>query len=179
MIKMKKMKNGKIVTCLLTAFILTIIMPGCGGSESKTAEESDLEPRNLSEFTWLLETYRNGVLANRNGEKLRTQIITFSRAEENRAYFCTTTNKPMYTQLVAFPYVSYCAYPEDWEPVLSLNGKVVFVEDRETKERVLESNYYAKNNFGSVDNPLLAVFYIDVEEIETYSTEGAFVYAAK
>ena len=125
-----------------------------------------------------MEKYRNGVLANRNGEMLRTQIITFSFAQGNRAYFCTTNDKPLYAQLAVFPYVSYCTYPENWEPVLSLNGKVVFVTDRAIRERALDSNYYAKRNFKSIDNPLLEVFYIDVEIIETYGTEGPNIYAA-
>jgi uncharacterized pyridoxamine 5'-phosphate oxidase family protein len=138
-----------------------------------------LEIKNLSEFAYILEKYRNGVLANRNGEYLRTQIITFSFAEGNKAYFCTTSNKPMYEQLVAYPYVSYCTFPEDFEPVLSINGKVVFIDDKDTIEQALESNYYAKKNFKDSNNPLLKVFCIDVEEIETYSSDGPKVYAAK
>jgi uncharacterized pyridoxamine 5'-phosphate oxidase family protein len=159
-------------------FIFSLLATGCV-SKPEVSVEKNLETRNLSDFVDILEGYRNGVLANRNGENLRTQIITFSFVEGNRAYFCTTNNKPMYRQLLAFPYVSYCTFPADFEPVLSLNGKVVFVEDRALKERALESNYYAKRNFRDVDNPLLEVFYIDVEEIETYGTEGPNVYAAK
>ena len=170
------MKNSRIIIGCMSICVLLIV--GCG-TKPETPAEKNLETRDLSEFTNILEGYRNGVLANRSGEKLRTQIMTFAFAEGNRAFFCTSNEKPVYTQLTAFPYVSYCTFPEDFEPVLSLNGKVVFVEDRETRERVLESNYYAKRNFGSVDNPLLAVFYIDVEEIETYGSDGTNVYAAR
>jgi uncharacterized pyridoxamine 5'-phosphate oxidase family protein len=31
--------------------------------------------------------------------------------------------------LKANPYVSFCTYPQGFSPVLSVNGKVVFVED--------------------------------------------------
>ncbi len=178
---MNRKGNARLVICGIIVFGL--FASGCDSRSNVTAEKipagQNLETKNLSEFAPLLEQYRNGVLANRNGESLRTQIITFSFAEENRAYFCTTSDKPMYAQLVAFPYVSYCVYPEDFEPVLSLNGKVVFVEDKAVKEQALESNYYAKRNFKNVDNPLLRVFYIDVEEIETYGSEGANIYSAK
>ena len=156
--------------------MLLLTITGCVTKQG-VIEERNLETRSLGEFVHILEKYRDGVLANRNGEKLRTQIITFSFAESNRAYFCTTSDKPMYTQLINSPYVSFCTYPEDYEPVLSLNGNVVFEEDRTLKERALESNYYAKRNFRDVDNPLLRVFYIDVEEIETYTYKGANVYA--
>ena len=172
------MKNRvKLQGLIAGIFILGLLITGCV-TKADVLAETNLEARNLSEFVHILEKYRNGVLANRNGEKIRTQIITFSLVEGNRAYFCTTNDKPMYAQLVAFPYVSYCTFPEDFEPVLSINGNVVFVKDRAVKERALESNYYAKRNFGSVNNPLLEVFYIDVEEIETYGTEGPNVYKA-
>ena len=170
------MKNSRIIIWCMSICALLIV--GCN-AKPETPAEKNLEIRDLSEFTHILEGYRNGVLANRNGEKLRTQIMTFSFAEGNRAYFCTSSDKPVYAQLATVPYVSYCAFPEDFEPVLSLNGKVVFVEDRALKEQALESNYYAKQNFKSIDNPLLAVFYIDVEEIETYDSGGVNVYAAR
>lgn len=158
--------------------IFGLLLAGCTEKKDISAE-MNFQKKDLSEYNHILEEYRNGVLANRNGEMLRTQIITFSFAEENRAYFCTTVDKPMYTQLVASPYVSYCTFPEDWEPVLSLNGKVVFIEDKVLKERALESNYYAKRNFKDIDNPLLAVFCIDVELIETYGSEGVNIFSAK
>jgi len=176
--KHRKKSQGAIITI----FILVLLIMGCGKKADAVAEkntEKNLEARSLSEFVPILEEYRNGVLANRNGESLRTQIITFAFAEGNRAYFCTTNDKPLYAQLSAFPHVSYCTFPPDYEPVLSLNGTVVFVTDRAVKEQALESNYYAKNNFKSVDNPLLEVFYINTEEIETYSTEGPKIYSAK
>jgi uncharacterized pyridoxamine 5'-phosphate oxidase family protein len=177
--KEKTMKNKNYLRGIKgIMFIFGLLITGCDGKPAVVAG-GNLEQRNLSDFVYILEGHRNGVLANRNGEKIRTQIITFSFAEENRAYFCTTNDKPMYTQLVAFPYVSYCTFPEDFEPVLSLNGQVVFVADRAVKERALESNYYAKRNFKDADNPLLEVFYIEVEEIETYGNEGPNIYTAK
>ena len=173
---MNKRKIPRVIIVCLLIFGLSLV--GCATKPDAFAGENP-EAKSLGEFVHILEKYNNGVLANRNGEKLRTQIITFSFVEGNRAYFCTTSDKPMYAQLVAFPYVSYCTFPENFEPVLSLNGKVVFVEDRVLKERALESNYYAKRNFKDIDNPLLKVFCIDVEIIETYSFQGAKVYAAK
>ena len=175
---MKNEKHSWRIMCRIAVFAFLII--GCNAEKPKTSvTEGNLESKDLLEFVPILENYRNGVLANQNGEKIRTQIMTFSCVEGNRAYFCTANTKPLYAQLAAFPYVSYCTFPEDFEPVLSLNGKVVFVEDDAVRERALESNYYAKQNFKTIENPLLAVFYIDVEEIETYSSEGVNIYAAK
>ena len=171
------MKKSLIFFIMTTwTIFLSLTLVGCV-TKPDTVTERNLEQKSLSEFVHILEKYRNGVLANTNGEKLRTQIITFSFAEGNRVFFCTTSDKPMYTQLLETPNVSFCTYPEDYEPVLSLNGKAVFVDDRDLKEKALETNYYAKKNFKTVDNPLLRVFYIDVEEIETYRYTGANVYS--
>jgi uncharacterized pyridoxamine 5'-phosphate oxidase family protein len=151
--------------------------PGCGGR--KTTGESGPETTSLSLFVPILQEHPNGVLANRKGKKLRTQIITFQFAEGNKAYFCTNREKPFYKQLRDNPYVSYCTFPKDFEPVLSINGKVVFTEDRALKLRALEGNPYVKKNFQNPDNPVFKLFYIEVEEIETYGSEGPHVYGVK
>ena len=176
------MKNRKRAAGIIGGIIIAgLLITGCASKPAVMAERNlaNLEKKDVTDFYDILEGYRNGILANLTAEGLRTQIITFSFAEGNRAYFCTTSDKPMYSQLLEYPDVSYCTYPEDWEPVLSLNGKVVFIEDRDLKERALDTNYYAKRNFGSIDNPLLRVFCINVEVIETYSNDGVRIYAAK
>ncbi|MDR2019174.1 MAG: pyridoxamine 5-phosphate oxidase, partial [Treponema sp.] len=79
------------------------------------------------------------------------------------AYFCTNSEKPLYRQLTDKPYVSYCTFPGDFEPVLSINGKVVFVEDPALKSRALEGNPHVKTIFKTPDNPVFKIFYIDVK----------------
>ena len=167
--------RNNLVFCLIVG---SFLLSACA-TKPVDISDTNLEKKSLSEFAYVLEENINGVLSNRDGEKLRTQIITFSFVEGNRAYFCTTSDKPMYKQLLAFPYVSYCTYPKDYEPVLSINGKVIFIEDEALKKRALEGNYYAKKNFKSIDNPLLIVFCIDVETIETFTYKGAKVYTTK
>jgi len=102
----------RIVGCM---FILSLSVTGCAGKSNTSAEANNetYETKSLSEFVYILEKYRNGVLANRN------------------------------------------------------------------KERALESNYYAKRNFKSVDNPLSKVFCIEVKEIETYGSDDTKIYSAQ
>jgi uncharacterized pyridoxamine 5'-phosphate oxidase family protein len=131
----------------------------------------------------ILEQNPNGVLATRNGEQMRTQIMSFQFVEGNRIYFCTGSEKPLYEQLRRFPQVSYCTWPEDFEPVVSMNGKVVFTDDTVLKERVFSGTGYAsdfiRRHYKSTDNPNLKLFYIEVEEIETYSSDGPKIYKAQ
>ncbi|GMO47442.1 MAG: pyridoxamine 5'-phosphate oxidase family protein [Termitinemataceae bacterium] len=131
----------------------------------------------------MLEQNPNGVFANNNGEQIRTQIISFQFVEGNKVYFGTGSEKPLYQQLIRFPYVSYCTYPDDFEPVLSLNGQVVFTDDKALMERAFNGDGYAsrflRNHYKTLDNPNLKLFYIDVEEIEIYDSDGAKIYKAK
>ena len=162
--------------------ILMLSVTGCE-TEKKATETVYAGQKNASDYENVLEQNPNGVLANRNGKDMRTQIISFQFVEGNNVYFCTGSEKPLYQQLVQFPYVSYCTYPDDFEPVLSLNGKVVFTDDATLKERVFNGTGYAsqfiKNHYQTIDNPNLKLFYIDVEEIETYDVNGANVYKTK
>jgi len=174
---MKKMIGLAGAVC-----VLMFSAAGCA-PEKKATETVYAGQKSVNDFENVLEQNPNGVLANRNGQALRTQIISFQFVEGNKVYFCTGSEKPLYQQLVQFPYVSYCAYPDDFEPVLSLNGKVIFTDDAALKERVFNGSGYAsqfiKNHYQTVDNPNLKLFYIDVEEIETYDVNGANVYTTK
>ena len=175
--------KSKVLTAGLMALVI-FSTSGCNCNNTKKATETFYSGiKSASDYADLLEKYPNGVLANQNGENIRTQIISFQFVEGNRVYFCTGSEKPLYEQLVQFPHVSYCTYPEDFEPVLSLNGKVVFSDDNSLKERVLNGTGYAsqfiKEHYKSADNPNLKLFYIDVDNIETYDYSGANVYKTK
>jgi uncharacterized pyridoxamine 5'-phosphate oxidase family protein len=179
--------NKRIFRIILGIIVIAgFAIIGCAGSPAAAAapaagtgfDTTNLEVKDLGEFAELLAAYPHGVFANRFGEGIRTQIITYSFVEGNRVYFSTTSDKPFYAQVTANPWVSFVTYPPDWEPVLSLNGKVIFTQDRAKIEKVLEVNDYARRHFKSADNPLLRVFYIDVEIIETYRYTGAEVFAA-
>lgn len=161
---------------MVSLFILTLI--GCAG-EKNTISTSQHEFKEVSTFINVLRENPDGVLANKNGEKIRTQIITFQFLDGNKIYFGTNSEKPLYKQLLDNPNVSYCTFPNDFEPVLSLNGKVVFVEDRDLKARALDEGEYLKRHYKSPDDPKLKLFYIDVEEIETFGNDGAKIYRAK
>jgi len=65
--------------------------------------------------------------------------------------------------------VSFCTFSKDFAPVLSVNGKVVFTEDLSLKGRALDENPLIKGIYNTPDNPIFKLFYIDTEEIDTFS----------
>jgi uncharacterized pyridoxamine 5'-phosphate oxidase family protein len=136
----------------------------------------------MIDFVKTLEANPNGVFATQDGEKVRTRIFQYLFADGKKVYFSTTSDKPVYSQLQANPQVSFCTFPQNFTPVLSLNGKAVFTEDSNQgslalKARALDENPGLKELYKSPDNPIFKILYIDVEEVETFSpAEGPKTY---
>ena len=124
-------------------------------------------------YAEILKANPNGVLATQNGQSVGTRVFQYLFADGNKVYFCTSSQKPVYDQLKANPNVSFCTYPANFSPVLSVNGKAVFVDDMALKTRALDENPGIKGIYNTPDNPIFTLFYIDVAEVETFSfTEG-------
>ena len=131
----------------------------------------------MIDYAAILKENPNGVLATQDGKRVKTRVFQYLFADNGKVYFCTGSQKPVYRQLKANPNVSFCTYPADFSPVLSVNGKAVFVDDIALKARVLDENPPIKGIYNTPDNPIFQIFYIDVEEVETFSfTEGPKTY---
>ncbi len=127
----------------------------------------------MFDYQAILKANPNGVLATQNGQGVGTRVFQYLFADANKVYFCTSNQKPVYDQLKANPNVSFCTYPANFSPVLSVNGKAVFVDDMALKTRALDENPGIKGIYNTPDNPIFTLFYIDVAEVETFSfTEG-------
>jgi len=120
-------------------------------------------------FAEILNANPIGVFATLDGNKVRTRVFQYLFADGKKAFFSTSSEKPVYAQIQANPNVSFCTYPQNFDPVLSINGKAVFVEDNALKVRALEVNPKLKGMYRSADNPVFRIFYIEVEEVTTFS----------
>lgn len=123
-------------------------------------------------YVEILRQNPNGVLATNDGGSVKTRVFQFLFAQENKMYFCTNSQKPVYDQLVKNPNVSFCTHPADFSKVLSLSGKVVFADDMELKKRALDENPPIKGMYETADNPVFKLFYIEVKEIETFDFQN-------
>jgi len=122
----------------------------------------------MFDFESILKENPNGVLASQDGAKIKTRVFQYLFADGKKVYFCTNSEKPVYSQLHANPNVSFCSMG-NFTPVLSVNGKAVFVEDITLKTRALDENPLIKTIYNSPENPIFKIFYIDIEEVETFS----------
>ncbi|MDR2886414.1 MAG: pyridoxamine 5'-phosphate oxidase family protein [Bacteroidales bacterium] len=128
----------------------------------------------MIDFSKILAANPNGVLATQDGSMVKTRVFQYLFADGNKVYFCTSSEKPVYIQLKANPNVSFCAFPQNFSPVLSVNGKVVFVEELSLKAKALDENPLIKGIYNTPDNPIFKLFYIEAKEIETFSfAEGS------
>ncbi|MDR0952668.1 MAG: pyridoxamine 5'-phosphate oxidase family protein [Elusimicrobiota bacterium] len=122
----------------------------------------------------VLKKNPNGVLATQDGNKVATRVFQYLFTEGGKVYFCTSNDKPVYKQLQANPYASFCTYAPDFAPVLSVNGRAVFVEDLALKTRALDENPAIKAIYGGADNAAFKLFYIEPEALQTFTfAEGA------
>lgn len=80
--------------------------------------------------------------------------------EEGKLYFCTNSKKDIYRQLIDVPYVEYSVTSKDMV-TLRISGEVVFTEELDKKEKVLNASEMVKIGYKSADNPILKVFYIE------------------
>lgn len=104
-------------------------------------------------------------------------MFQFLFADGPKVFFCTSKEKDVYKQLTANPNVAFCSYPANFTPVLSISGKSVFVDDLAVKARALDENPMIKGIYKSPDNPVFAIFYIEVAELSTFSfSEGIQTY---
>lgn len=119
-------------------------------------------------FEEILNKKGNGVLATIGESGPQTRIFQSLWAENNKVYFCTGAQKDVCKQLVSNPNASYCV-ENKFSPVISVNGKVFFVEELEYKERAFEILPMLKNLYQEPTNPNFKVFYIDIKQVKTFS----------
>jgi uncharacterized pyridoxamine 5'-phosphate oxidase family protein len=132
----------------------------------------------MFDYESALKASPNGVFATRNGDGVGTRVFQFLFADGNKVYFCTSNQKPVYEQISQDPNVSFCTHSDDFSSVVSVNGKVVIVDDMSLKARALDENPAIKEIYGAPDNPVFTLLYIDVKSVDTFSfTDGANSYA--
>lgn len=123
----------------------------------------------MIDYMAILKDYPAGVFATQDGEKVKTRVFQYFHIDGNKVYFATSNQKPVFEQMQKNSNVSFCVYAENFNPVLSVNGKAVFVNDLSLKKLAFEMAPSMIDIYQSPENPIFEVFYIDVEEIETFS----------
>ncbi len=128
----------------------------------------------MIDYIKILKEIHAGVLATQDSEGVKTRYLS-PVIMEGQLYFTTTNDKPVYAQLCKNPNVSYCASDKNYNPVISLNGKVKFVDDMYVRACILMEFPSLKNHYKIADNPKYVLFTIDISEVEVYTHTGGKV----
>jgi uncharacterized pyridoxamine 5'-phosphate oxidase family protein len=114
----------------------------------------------MKEVIDFLNENRNGFMATVEDGKPRVRPWGFMFEENGRLYFCTSSAKDVYRQMVNTPHVEF-SMMNSGNAWIRISGGITFTEDQECKARVLGASEVVKSVYRTADNPLLKVFYIE------------------
>jgi uncharacterized pyridoxamine 5'-phosphate oxidase family protein len=97
-------------------------------------------------------------LATAEGDQPRVRAFTMWYAGDKGFYFFTTKPKEVYRQLKANPKVEVCFYATQSGVMMRATGEAAFVEEAETRKKLLEDQPYIKRMITGPDDPNLAIF---------------------
>ena len=111
-------------------------------------------------------------IATIDGDKPKVRPFGFAMEYEGKLYFCTSSEKNVYKQLVSNPYFEACTMSDNGQWI-RLEGKAVFDPSLEVKAKVFEVMPNLVNIYKSADNPIFQVFYIEEGLATLYSFSDA------
>jgi uncharacterized pyridoxamine 5'-phosphate oxidase family protein len=89
------------------------------------------------------------------------RTIQFQFFENGRIYFQTDTNASLYKDLQKLPYIELVSSNREYTESLRISAGVVFEYNYDLINRTLETFPNIKKIYGSADNPILTMFYIE------------------
>ena len=122
----------------------------------------------MIDFSNFLKENLNGIFTTVKDGKPKSRAFQFLFADGKKVYFCTENNKAVFRQIKENPNVSFCTHKADFSYVLPICGKATFVNDINLKARTLDEYPALKEMFKTPNNPILELFYVDVEEVDTF-----------
>ncbi len=106
----------------------------------------------------------------------KVRPILYYFEENEKPYFCTSNQKPMFKELDANANCEMTtATPEfSW---IRISGKIEFVDDLDIKQKIIDANELVKALYQTADNPTFEAFTISGEAIiADFSGEPAKTY---
>lgn len=92
--------------------------------------------------------------------KAKVRPFQFIIEDGGKLWFCTNSEKDVYAEIQVNPYVEICVSTPKFEWI-RLNGKAVFKNDMDVKEKVIEASPLVKSIYQTASNPIFEVFYLD------------------
>lgn len=89
----------------------------------------------------------------------KVRPFQYALEEDGKLWFCTNSQKNVYKEMQAQPYVEVCACSPAavW---LRLSGKAVFENNMSVKQKIIDCNALVKSIYKDAANPVFEVFHI-------------------
>lgn len=91
--------------------------------------------------------------------KAKCRPFMFALEKDGKLWFCTNNQKEVYKDMQENPYVEISVSSPEYAWI-RLSGKVVFENNMEVKQGCME-NPIVKSQYGTADNPIFEVFYLE------------------
>lgn len=159
-------KLSKLTTILLLIFTLF----GCTQSKEETPIQTqavynqnlDGLDENMRRIIGFLTENKHVQMATIGTDgKPAIRTIQFQFFENERIYFQTDKNASIYKDLQAVPYIEFVSTNKDDTETLRIKAEIKFEYNYELIDRVLTLGPNIKKIYGSSDNPVLIMFYIE------------------
>lgn len=92
--------------------------------------------------------------------KAKVRPFQFMLEEKGKLYFCTSNQKEVFSEIEKNPYVEICSSNPSFAWI-RLSGKVVFSNDLNIKEKVLNASELVKSIYKEASNPIFEVFSLE------------------
>ena len=92
--------------------------------------------------------------------KPKVRPFQFMHEENNRMYFCTSSQKDVFNELKQCPHAELTVSSPEFAWV-RLSGKAVFSDDLNVKKAVFETSDLVKSVYKTPDNPIFEIFYLE------------------
>lgn len=89
--------------------------------------------------------------------KPKNRPFMFAMEKDGQLWFCTSTEKDVYRQLQACPYLEFTASSPSYSWI-RLSGKAHFADNRAIKQHILDSYPMIRSIYKTADNPQFATF---------------------
>lgn len=122
----------------------------------------------MNEILKFLKDAKTFFLATVDENKPKVRPFGFVMEYEGKLYFCTSSQKDVYKQLVTNPNFEACAMAENGQWI-RLQGKAVFDSNLAAKAKVFEIMPSLARMYNTYDNPIFQVFYVEEGEATLYS----------
>lgn len=92
-------------------------------------------------------------------KKAKCRPFMFCLERDGKLWFCTNNTKDVYKDMQANPYIEVSVSSPEYAWI-RLNGRAVFENNTAVKELCM-NNPIVKGQYGTADNPIFEVFYLD------------------